>query len=266
MTKETIDSQYPRPYTYPQPMNQFTIRFQLFGIPIEIHPSIFLILLILGGGLSMEDAGGLIYTLLFIVAGLLCLLSHELGHAFAAKFGYGASTSIILAWTGGLTSAHPAPPTRGQSLAMTIAGPLGTLVPGIVAVLLLGLQLGGDFSAAWRLMAYFSLPFTDGSILSNHLSEASMTALEKMPVHQIQFYSLLCGIGVFWAFFNLLPIYPLDGGQVMMELTNKPRLCGWVGVVTCLVAGLALSIWTASAFNAMIFLLLAWYNYRLARS
>lgn len=247
-------------------MNQFTIRFQLFGIPVAIHPSVFLILLILGGGLSMQDTGGLVYSLLFIVAGLLCLLTHELGHALAAKFGYGASTTILLAWTGGLTSAYPPPPTRSQSLAMTIAGPLGTLVPGIVAVLLLGLQLGGDFEAAWRLMAYFSLPFTDASILDSHLSEASMIALDEIAVPQIQFYSLLCGIGVFWAFFNILPIFPLDGGQVLMDLTNRPRLCGYVGVATCLVVGLALSIWTASAFNAMMFLLLAWYNYRLAKS
>lgn len=266
MTKETIDSQALGPYAYCQPMDQFTIRFELFGVPVAIHPSVFLILLLLGGGLSMEDTGGLVYTLLFIVAGLLCLLAHELGHALTAKWGYGASASIVLAWTGGLTSAYPHPPTRAQSLAMTIAGPLGTLIPGVIAVLLLGLQLGGDFSAAWRLMAYFSLPFTDGSILSNHLSEACMMELERMPTALLQFYSLLCGIGVFWAVFNFLPIQPMDGGHVLMDLTNNHRFCGWVGVGTCIVAGLALSMWTASAFNAMIFLLLAWYNYRLARS
>ena len=247
------------------PMDQLTISFRLFGIEITVHPSIFILLLILGGGLGMDDTNSLVYTLLFIAAGLLCLLTHELGHALMAKHGYGASASVLLAWTGGLTEAVPPPPSRGQAIAMLLAGPLGTLVPGVAAVVLLGLQLGGDFSAAWRILAYFSLPFTGEELIQGPVSAESLAALEALSPRLFQFYSLLCGIGVFWAVFNLLPIFPLDGGQMVMVLTERPRLCGLVGVAACLVLGTALTIYTASAYNAMIFLLLAWYNYRLVR-
>lgn len=266
MTEELLDSQCMSSYAHTHTMETFTIRLSLFGIPIAVHPSIFLILMLLGGGLDMGEATQLTYALLFVVAGFLCLLTHELGHALTAKLGYGASTSILVAWTGGVTQAVPPPPTRQMSIAMTLAGPLATLVPGAIALLLLSLQLGGDFSAGWRILAYFSLPFTDEGFIDGHVSAESFEALAAVPLRVLQLYALLCKIGIFWALFNILPIFPLDGGQLLLATTNRIRLSALVGIATCLLAGTALSIYTASAFNAMLFLLLAWYNYRLYKS
>lgn len=243
-------------------MDNLTIRFRLFDIPIAIHPSVFLILLFLGGGLHIEEEGGLNYTLVFVVTGLACLLCHELGHALCAKYGYGAQSSIVLDWGGGVTCPDRPAPTRALSIAMSIAGPLATLIPMLVSILILGLKLG-DFNAAWLYIKAFSVPFVEPESVIPYFTEESLEIIITMGQVEQLLYALPGMIGIFWAAINLLPAFPLDGGHVLLELTNNRRLCRVVGIVTCCVAGILLAVWTHSAYNFILFAWLAWLNYKL---
>jgi Zn-dependent protease len=66
-----------------------------------------------------------------------------------------------------------------------------------------------------------------------------------------------------WTLVNLLPISPLDGGQILAQVLGPRRvqLTSWIGFV---VAG-ALCLWTLSnrqIFSAFMLAMLAYYNFR----
>ena len=69
------------------------VRFQLFGIPIEIQPWLWVTLAIFGGALDRFSAQTLPFIALFMFAGAFSLLVHELGHALTIRR-FGAPTRI----------------------------------------------------------------------------------------------------------------------------------------------------------------------------
>ena len=110
---------------------------------------------------------------------------HEFGHALACRRVGGAADQIVLWPLGGL--AYVSPPQRpGATLWSTAAGPLVNvaLLPVLVSLLLLGRSLG------------WAAAFPDGIALLRAVSFMN--------------FGLLV--------FNLLPVYPLDGGQILRSL------------------------------------------------
>ena len=59
------------------------IRFNLFGIPVQVQPWFWLTLVLIGGGVGANTADELLLLALFVVAGFVSILVHELGHALA---------------------------------------------------------------------------------------------------------------------------------------------------------------------------------------
>lgn len=82
------------------------IHFTLFGIPVYIRPSFWVVLAIFGGALSINSVEGLIYPALFVIAGFVAILSHEMGHALVGRRLGGGQQTIVLELFGGLTSSH----------------------------------------------------------------------------------------------------------------------------------------------------------------
>lgn len=76
------------------------LHFRLFGVPVAIHPSVWIVLAILGGGLHVNNAAGLLPIGLFVIAGFISLLAHEFGHALVGKWLCGNQVSIELAYMG----------------------------------------------------------------------------------------------------------------------------------------------------------------------
>lgn len=107
------------------------------------------------------------------------LLAHEAGHAVMARLlGY-RDITISLIFMGGVTR-HP-PSARGHSLAITLAGPAMTLA-------LVGI--------AWGLLSH---PPT------------------WMQLELCKFiFRNIFALNLFWAIFNLLPIFPMDGGRSVL--------------------------------------------------
>ena len=155
--------------------------FKLFGFPISIQGS-FVLTIGFIGFISFNDQIDRIIA--FVVIGVLAVLIHEFGHAFAARSqGTIGTPEISLAGMAGLTRYRlEEAPGRLQSIFISFAGPLTGIVLGAI---ILGVRLSG--------------------------------VVEETP-----FISDLFLIGLFttfgWSAFNLVPIVPLDGGHIMTDI------------------------------------------------
>src|SRR6202167_950236 len=167
------------------PTHQGSIRlFRAAGIVVYLHWSWFLVAAyeINGRGRSYSS---LTFNVLEYLALFLIVLMHEFGHSLACRQVGGTANQIVLWPLGGVAYVDP-PPRPGATLWSIAAGPL-------VNVALLPVLLGLG-------------------MLSRSLGWA-----ETMP----NFHALLrtiAFINLSLLIFNMLPIYPLDGGQILRSL------------------------------------------------
>ena len=82
------------------PPSQGDLHFSLLGFPVRIHPYFWLVGLMLG--FALRDP---VLVVMWVVAMLLCILLHELGHAVVMQ-AYGFRPSIVLYSFGGLAIPH----------------------------------------------------------------------------------------------------------------------------------------------------------------
>jgi stage IV sporulation protein FB len=183
------------------PRTQFDLNFPLLGIPVRVEPWFWLMTLFLGS--QRRDAA----SILSWIAAVFCsILVHELGHALVMR-AYGLRPWIVLYSMGGLACYDPrdayrsrGSDWRGQIL-ISFAGPAAGFL--LAAVIVLGIVAAGhgadiSFSLWWP-----------------HLSV-------WLPNHRLaDLLNYVFFICVFWGLVNLLPIYPLDGGQIARELFMK---------------------------------------------
>jgi stage IV sporulation protein FB len=186
------------------------IRFSVLGIPIEIQPFFWLTLVILGGASGADSPEQILGIGLFVIAGFISILVHELGHALTARH-FGAQPHIALIAFGGYAAYSGVRMSRRQSFLITAAGPTIQLFLGF-AVILLSL------------------------------------ALPPLSLHGEYFLGTLIWISFAWAILNLLPVLPLDGGQMLEAALGPQRLkiTLWVTIIVSVVAGLAIHEKTGS--------------------
>jgi Zn-dependent protease len=167
------------------PTHQGSIRlFRAAGIVVFLHWSWFLVAAyeINGRGRSYSSVA---FNALEYLALFLIVLMHEFGHSLACRQVGGTANQIVLWPLGGVAYVDP-PPRPGATLWSIAAGPL-------VNVALLPILLGLG-------------------MLSRSLGWA-----ETMPnFHQL--LRTIAFINLSLLIFNLLPIYPLDGGQILRSL------------------------------------------------
>lgn len=243
------------------------LRFTLFNIPTQIHPSSWLVLLVLGSSGSRMGDISLQEVLLFVVAGMLCLLVHEYGHALVGRSVGGRAPVIEIASLGGVTRFSSGPPGRGGALMMVLAGSAASLLLAAAAGVIMGACIG---SVRDGLCLALLLPLpgtetlvTDGLIRLYEMSNGVLSGPAGLMF--IRGFLELTYVCVFWSLLNLLPILPLDGGSALLLATQRPRLTVAVSMVT------AVLLLTLCAVNMMFFgvLICAWlvlHNYQMAKS
>lgn len=193
------------------------LRFRLFGFPVSIHWSFLLIAAILGLGSPGVSLG---LVVLFTVVVLVSVLVHELGHAFAAR-GFGAAPTIDLYIFGGITAFVP-PRHMGRvgSIWVTLAGPLaGFALGGFV------LSVAGAFG----------------------VTEPSLRVYQDSSLAE-QTVSLAIYVNIVWGFVNLLPIMPLDGGNIVRNLLpGSPEQRARTAAIASIVLSIGLVVWLFQA-------------------
>ena len=162
------------------------MEFRLGKIPVKVHGAFAITAVLLCLGPSTDPAK----IAVFVVVMFISVLLHELGHALAG-IGFGLSPRIDLHAMGGTTSW---PQGRkigwGKSMLISAAGPFT------------GIFLGG---AAFLLMAYSGAP--------QHPLAASAA-------------NAFVWINAVWGLFNLAPMMPLDGGNILLaglQMLTKGR-------------------------------------------
>lgn len=174
--------------------------FRVFGIPVRVELFFVLIAAYLANGMAGRSLE-VEQTLLGIAVIFLAVLLHELGHAFAGKR-YGLHPEISLYGAGGLTSwREPIPLSPGRRVFISFAGPLVGIVVGLATIVAL-IALSGTPDRY--------LPFPSWNGLLELLSERYY---ESELIGYVFYATLWANLG--WALLNLVPVMPLDGGQMM---------------------------------------------------
>jgi Zn-dependent protease len=236
------------------PPTRYDLRFSIGEIPVRVHPLFWLIALLLG------SSGDLLTIPVWIVVVFVSILIHELGHALAFRF-YGIRSQIVLHAMGGLTIPETTPwgtgwasvsPNPRQQIIISLAGPFA------------------GFSFAVLIMAITVL--TGGSLLTSNLFgfiPLPLTALMPFGGRVLSiFMTMLLFVNVFWGIFNLLPVYPLDGGQVtrnaliQYDPRDGVRKSLWVSVIAGGVIALVGGFLMDSVYIALLFGVLAFQSYQ----
>jgi stage IV sporulation protein FB len=242
----------------------YDLRFRLLGIPVRVHPMFWLISALLGW--QNHDLGA---VALWVACVFVSILVHEYGHGLMAK-AYNGSPSIVLWGLGGLCYSHADRQTPLQRLAVILAGPgAGFVLFGAVVVvtsLLFQISPGEHWEAILSLVGLSDFP---GSALVKFVEGVHSVDLGRFLARA---YRNLIWINLMWGFVNLLPLWPLDGGQatqILLAFVDRSRGPRWGHVVSLLVAGcLAIVVMTRThdMFLMFFFAYFAVINYQVLQS
>jgi len=188
-------------------------RFSIFGIPVEVQPFFWVSLVLLGGADRADSMIGIFRVLLFVLAGFISILTHELGHALTAR-AFGAQSAISLQAFGGYAVHSGTNFKRWQNFLITAAGPLVQIALALATFLLLN-------------------------------------SLDTLKPEGEYFLRILMIISFFWAVLNLLPVVPLDGGHMLSSVLGPARIkiTLWTTIIVAVVVGL----WMFTQYSSFIF-------------
>lgn len=237
------------------------IQFQLFGIPVRIEPLFWLTAFFLGGGTRLGAAEGstrvdVVWVLAWMVIICFSVLVHEFGHALTARKLSGGRHHIRLWAFGGLAYHEGSTPSRKDRLWTIAMGPGAGFILFFLTVLAMLLTIGPQLTAQVIPFKLFGV-LPSGDLLTldfiQYINERSAS---------LRLFTVLLLINFWWSVINLLPIFPLDGGQLFSTWTGKTLLAYKVGFVVALIAAIAVFLLTQSLWNTCLFGFLAYQNYK----
>ena len=163
-------------------------QFSIARIPVRVEPA-FLLISALFGLRYLRD--GLDIVLVWVACSFVSILVHELGHGFALKV-FGQPSVIVLHGFGGVTISQRRSTLQGaRSIVVSLAG-------SITALLVLWLPARTAFDAVW-----------------DDLLDTGTLSIPRLAFIALDFLAFQ---NLWWSIANLLPIRPLDGGNVTTEL------------------------------------------------
>jgi membrane-associated protease RseP (regulator of RpoE activity) len=235
------------------PPTRYDLRFSIAGIPVLVHPSFWLFALIFGA------SGDVLLLPIWILAVFLSIFVHELGHALAFRR-YGQRSQIVLHFAGGVTVPEPVrwgggmanvSLTANQHTFISLAGPgMGFLFAAVVTGIVLG--VGGRVAIGW--LGFIPLSFSAALPFGGRV----LAALIQM----------LLSVTVFWGLINLMPVYPLDGGNVARNIfiqadpVDGIRKSLWLSMIVGGVIVVFGIVFLHSLFIVLLFGLLALQSYK----
>ena len=209
----------------------YDLQWRMFGISVRVHPMFWLVSALMGWN-SLEL--GFEYLLVWVVCVFVSILIHELGHVWMG-LSFGSHGHIVLYGFGGLAIGSNHLDKRWQRIAVCFAGPLaGFLLLGIL-FLMLGLRDPEVFSAYLGMAKLdMGLP-VDPDTIRPLIVQMMQNRMEFFIIEQLIFINLM------WGLVNLLPIWPLDGGQISRDVcegVNRDRGLTWALGISLVLAGI----------------------------
>lgn len=197
------------------------ISFHVGRTPVIIQPFFWLITLLLASSYFQEKPQPWpIVT--WVLACFGSILLHELGHVWMGSFFGAAGCRILLSGMGGLAVGATRCQFMWQRVLVYLAGP--------------GIQL------LLACILFFLFP-----------EEGTGWIISDIFIRQMML------INIVWPVFNLLPIFPLDGGQITREILHGylPRLgeviSAWSSLIIAVGVGILVFQATKSIYNALLF-------------
>lgn len=175
---------------------------KLFGTQVDIHWTFyFLIIWIILNELLSKKAfdqvvfDRILFNLQFVIAVMICVLLHELGHVLVAKR-FGIKTKrIVLLPVGGVSIQDKPIESPKKEFLITIAGPM---VNVIIAMIL-----------------YFAIPMS--AFMDQDLGKY-FNALNEFSIQTFFFFLFI--VNATLVVFNLIPAFPLDGGRILRAILD----------------------------------------------
>jgi Zn-dependent protease len=191
----------------------------------------------------------LLNVAVWVGAVFLSILVHELGHAIAFRY-FGCRPRITLYGFGGLASADREPAGRARArIIIAAAGPLAGFVLAALTIALVA-------NVGYRVPV---LRWTVGG---------------GAPIESTALYLLvvdLVYVNVVWGLVNLLPVQPLDGGQIALELSRAHNPVRgversiWISFVTAIAAAIVGIVVFESLYTCLLFGYLAYSSAQVLR-
>ena len=232
----------------------YDLRFSLGGIPVRIHPAFFVLPVLWGA-----ETGSGFGLLIFIAAFFLSILVHELGHALVMRL-FGESARIVLYWMGGLAISGDRGLWGGrrrersevEQILVSVAGPAAGLLLAALSVGVI-LALGARVSFGFHYLPVYEIDPANSILATNE----NLYLLAH----------ILVWINLYLNLLNLLPIFPLDGGQIARAFFVRfdpwngiPRSL-WLSLATAVVAAILFAA-NGSRFAMFFFAFMAFDNFQ----
>ena len=241
----------------------YDLKFNLLGFPCRVHPAFFVLPVLFSQGLvSWFDINIGVGVLVVAAVFFLSILVHELGHTLAFRY-FGIESHVVLYWMGGLaipgggTGSWKSARTRSlkpkEQIIVSLAGPVAGLLLAVFFITVL-FVLTGPISLEWFGWLPHLVYEPAGSILG-----------DSAPLELFVWASIV--INVFLNLFNLLPVFPLDGGQVARQIFVL--VDPWAGVRKSIILSMCVAVFIAlyalqskNTFLAFFFGYMAYSNYQ----
>ncbi|RUL88266.1 metalloprotease [Tautonia sociabilis] len=165
---------------------QLDLNFRLFGIPIRISPFFWLLAAIIGlrygSGLDRPEDSAVVASCV-----LVSVLVHELGHGLTARC-CGDRPWIVLHGFGGACVSNREAQPFGRRLMIILMGPVAGLLLAIATV------------STWAALVAYEI---------------------RLPPQAELAMNALLVLNLIYSAFNLIPVWPLDGGQLLLTMLDR---------------------------------------------
>lgn len=213
------------------PPTAYDLRFELLGIPVRVHPVFWATSAFLAWYPGRMDI-----VLVQVLCIFVAILVHEMGHALMTRR-FGWQPEIVLYILGGYATSvrH----STWRDIAVSAAG------PGAGFLLLLAIWLPCRISGVLEPGSTFMQPHFDPQVMQNWPAAIADGTRGNQLFQSAIDFSLF--INFMWNAINLLPVLPLDGGQISREYWNwaRPNTGMQICLKLSLIASGAVAVWSA---------------------
>ncbi len=191
----------------------FDLRWRLFGIHFRVHPSFWLVGLLFGM-MSAPRENTVLFILIWVLSMFVSVLWHEMGHVLMGRL-FGEPGHILLYSMGGYAMGFYQNLQRWQRILVASAGPGAGFL--FLALIALFDNKYWNYLTNWYNLPWLQTPWC----VMDHI--VPLFAVDHR--WYLWLMQMLIWMNLFWSLMNLLPVIPLDGGNILKEICTgiSPR-------------------------------------------